>query len=204
MPQRSIQCVLASLASQHQARPVSIALYHCAAHCCVFTVNNPPPTPPPPTPDTHQLPPHIKPCTNTHCTSACWVMLTGCAGCLCENWRGVLGQWARARFLLTPGYVLHPRQLFVTGFFLRRHKLPFFFSPLEVFAHARYQFSMCKTWWKNCGLNWAFSLSVRMCVCVCVHMHELNVFHLTPLSSWKQLLNWVWCLLWMVCIIAWQ
>lgn len=129
MPQRSIQCVLASLASQHQARPVSIALYHCAAHCCVFTVNNPPPTPPhpwhsPTTPSHKTLYKHtLHFSLLSHANRLCWVFVWELTRC-----SGTVGQ---SSLFVDPGYVLHPRQLFVTGFFLRRHKLPFFFLPLK-------------------------------------------------------------------------
>lgn len=130
--------VLAPLASQHQRGQTRLRVFtvvhHCAAHYCIFTVNTP-------TPDTHRLPPHMH-ALYKHCTSACWVMLTGCAGCLSENFlislrRGVLGQWARARFLFTQAIsCIHVSYLCpkwdVLAFFL----IPFF-SP-ESFGHAKF------------------------------------------------------------------
>lgn len=113
--------------------PGKASVYSTVSLCCSllrFYSKQPPSYPPPP--DTHRLPPHIKPCTNTHCTSACWVMLTGCAGCLCENWRGVLGQWARARFLLTQAMsCIHVSYLW-RGFFFEDINCLFFFSPWSV------------------------------------------------------------------------
>lgn len=153
------------------------AQHHCAAHYCIFYSKHTPPTPPAPHPQHLPTAPSY---TNTHCTPACWVMLTGCAGCLCENfvislrWGDcVLGQWARAGFLFTQVILrIHISCSGPKSDPFLRHKLLLTLKHLALLQ----KHTHCIARWKNGGLV------------SCVYIYVcINDFHLAPFNSLKEM-----------------